>query len=108
MTMSSIVPHKGASEEWVVRRVLAFVRELGWRILLWFSGLTRRTLLWTCGRKLLGKGNAESFPEDSQKYSSESNGFIERAVQCVEGQIRVSKDALEARIGCELASPRDG
>ena len=29
MTMSSIVPHKEASEEWVFRMVLAFVIELG-------------------------------------------------------------------------------
>ena len=29
MTLSSIVPHKGASEEWVIRRMLAFVGELG-------------------------------------------------------------------------------
>ena len=29
MTMSSIAPMKGASEEWTTRRVLGFIRELG-------------------------------------------------------------------------------
>ena len=29
MTMSTVVPMKGASEEWAVRRLLAFLKELG-------------------------------------------------------------------------------
>ena len=51
---------------------------------------------------------AVSFPEEAMLHSSQSNGFVERAVQSVEGQIRVLKDALEARVGCVLTGPRAG
>ena len=40
--------------------------------------------------------------EESPVGSKGSNGIVERAVQTIEGQIRVMKLALEARIGREI------
>ena len=39
--------------------------------------------------------------------SSQSNGFIERAIQDEEGQIRTVKSDLESRMGCTLHSSHD-
>ena len=37
--------------------------------------------------------------ENSPAYVSKANGFIERAIHVVEGQIRTLKAAIESRIG---------
>ena len=48
------------------------------------------------------KGAAETIMENSQKYSHESNGVVERGVQSVEGFIHVMKSSLGEKIGKTL------
>ena len=45
----------------------------------------------------------EAIPEESPVQDSRSNGFIERAVQTVQGQIRTLKSAVESRLDQEVA-----
>ena len=46
--------------------------------------------------------------EESPVEDSHSNGFIERAIQEVQGQIRATKSALEARLGQKITSSHPG
>eukprot|EP00973_Karenia_brevis_P090589 12403341-Karenia_brevis.AAC.1 len=43
-----------------------------------------------------------TIPQNSPKYSSQSNGAVERAIQSVTGHIRVTKFALEQRIKTKI------
>ena len=47
-------------------------------------------------------GGGRFVPENSVTGDSQSNGLIERAVQSVEGMIRVMKSALEIRWGAAI------
>ena len=48
------------------------------------------------------KGGAETIPEHSPAYASQSNGVVERGIQSVEGIIRSIRSALEERISEKL------
>ena len=48
------------------------------------------------------KGAVRTNVEGSPTYSSASNGIVERAIQAVEGQVRVLRSALETRWGLKL------
>ena len=50
------------------------------------------------------RGDAKTFVEQSPVASSASNGVIERGNLSVEGQVRVLKDAFEARLGKKVPS----
>ena len=50
------------------------------------------------------RGDARTFVEQSPVASSASNGVIERRNLSVEGQVRVLKDAFEARLGKKVPS----
>ena len=50
----------------------------------------------------------EIIMEESPVEDSRSNGFIERAVQEVQGQIRVMKSALEGRYSTEVLPDHPG
>eukprot|EP00973_Karenia_brevis_P044964 6226229-Karenia_brevis.AAC.1 len=49
-------------------------------------------------RVIIEKRVEETMPQDTPKYSSQSNGSTERGVQSVQGQVRVTKIALEQRL----------
>ena len=53
-------------------------------------------------RTRAGKGAAETIPEHSPTYASQSNGIVERGIQSVEGMIRTLRSALEERISAKL------
>ena len=97
--LASVVPLKGASNNFAARRICAFLRELG----LEHAHLVLRSvqepaivdLLKEVSRK---RAPAKSFLEQSPVEESKSNGMIERWNLTVEGQIRVLKDAFETRI----------
>ena len=46
----------------------------------------------------------QTMKEGSPVGDSKSNGFIERTIQSVQGQIRTMKAALEARLGTKVAT----
>ena len=99
MTMSTVVPMKGASVEWCVKRVLAFVRELGLEGSDLVLKSNQEPAVVAMISEMAGRRKAKTFPEHSPVASSQSNGYIERAIQSVSGQVRVLLDALETRMG---------
>lgn len=92
----------------MVRRLLEFVRELGLERSPVAFRSDQENAIMDVISGVIRRRKAESCPEDSQKYSSQLSGFIQRAGQSVEGQVRVLKNTLEARIGCEFAGSREG
>ena len=103
--MASVVPVKGSSREFPARRIIAFIRELGLEgqdiVLRSDQEPALQDLLRDVGKRRVP---AKTFYEVSPVGSSASNGVAERGVQTVEGQIRVLKDALEARLGARVPS----
>ena len=103
--MASIVPTKGGSHDYPAKRINAFIRELGLEaqdvVFRSDQEPALQDLLREVGKKRVP---AKTFYEVSPVGSSASNGVAERGVQTVEGQIRVLKDALEARLGTEVPS----
>ena len=97
--LASVVPVKGASNDFAARRICAFLRELD----LEHTDLVLRSdqepaiadLLNDVSRK---RASAKCFLEQSPVGESQSNGMIERGKLTVEGQISVLKDALKTRI----------
>ena len=103
--VSSVVPMKGASHEFPARRLCAFLRGLG----LEHQDVTLKSDQEAAIKDLLQEVAKQRIPantffEESPVGASASNGVIERGNQTVEGQIRVLKDALEARLGDKVPS----
>ena len=103
--MASVVPVKGASNEFPAKRISAFIREIGLEgqdlVLRSDQEPALQDLLAEVGRRRIP---AKTFYEVSPVGSSASNGVAERGVQTVEGQIRVLRDAFETRVGAQIPS----
>ena len=87
MTCSMIVKEKGIGDGCVVRRVIAFIRELGYvgkKLVLKRSGIIHQRGF----GESRSKSEGETFLEHSPVRSSGSNGIIERAIKDAQGQIR--------------------
>ena len=54
------------------------------------------------GRLRAAKGGMGMIVENSPVYSSKSNGYIERAVQSVQGMVRTLRSAVEEKWGVKL------
>ena len=103
--LASVVPLKGASHEFPAKRMCAFLKELG---------LDHRDVVFKSDQEAaLGeflqevvkrRSDARTFVEQSPVASSACNGVIERGNLSVEGQVRVLKDAFEARLGKKVPS----
>ena len=113
MSMATVVPLKGGSIEFPARRVLAFLKEIGLEgadvVLKSDQEPAIKDLLNNIAKRRsatskLETGNgvhpvARSIHESSPVGSSQSNGFIERAIQDEEGQVRTIKLDFESHIG---------
>ena len=109
MTMASLVPMKGGSSEFPVRRLLAFVKELGAEGAPIVFRSDQEPAIKSFVEEVIRRRIAPSFPEFSPIFSSQSNGVAERAVQSVEGQLRTLRYALESRLGVGVViAPRGG
>ena len=131
MCMATMVPMKGGSIEFPARRVLAFLKEIGLEsadvvfksdqepaIVDLLNNIAERR---SAASKLekadeasveshgarVSRGEPRTIPELSPVGSSQSNGFIERAIQDEEGQIRTLKSDLESRIQGTVPSSHD-
>ena len=127
MVMATVVPMKGASVEFLVKRCLGFQKEIGLEnadvvlksdqenyIMDVLNNVARRRSADSKlesfegrGDQSVGPSQGRAIPEASPIGSSGSNGVIERAVQAIEGQVRTIKLALESRIGVEIPSDHD-
>ena len=105
VALSMMVPAKGR-EQYVVDRVVAFLEEVGCLhgdvVAKSDQESSIRALVEAVGQMKGIKGSGRWIVEHSPVGSSQSNGVIERAVQSIEGQLRVIKLALERRYKVEL------
>ena len=128
MTLATVVPMKGASLEYPIRRTLTFLKEIeleGADIVLKsdqenaIKDLLNNIAARRSAKSKIEKTEAEGVPADgrlspavcgqeavgrtihesSPVGSSQSNEFIERAIQDVEGQIRTMKLDFESHLG---------
>ena len=121
MCMATVVPMKGGSTESPARRVLAFLTEIGLEgadvvfksdqensIKDVLNNIAQRR---SAASKLEAADEVVSVTrtihESSPVGSSQSNGFIERAIQDEEGHIRTIKLDLESRIKGKIPSSHD-
>ena len=98
MTCSMQVPRKGSTGLYASKRVVAFIREVGYEdcaIIMKTDGEAALKAVVDEVAKM--RGHAKTVREEAPKGASQSNGIIERAVQSVVGQLRVMKDALETK-----------
>ena len=109
MILSFLVREKGANDPHVIRRVMAFLTELG------HSGnnVIIKTDQESPDRAVAAKIAAErqegrTILENSPVKSSGSNGVIERGVKEFEYQVRTMKSVLDERIGTNVRSDSKG
>ena len=106
MTMSTVVPSK-SSGSFVIERVWAFMKELGIEgqdtVVKSDQEPSIKHLVDEIGRRKAEAGG-RWIRENSPVDSHASNGVVERAIQSVQGQVRVMKGALEERWGVKIGS----
>ena len=98
--LSTVAPRK-SSGDWLARRVLAWMREIGCEL----NHVTVKSdnepalveIVDSLARHRAAKGGQRMLVEHSLVHSSKSNGCIERGVQTAQGMIRTMRSALEAR-----------
>ena len=106
MTMSTAVPTKGGNE-FMAKRVQAFLREIGADK----GDITMKSdqepamvaVLNEVSRHRAAAGGGRTVIEHSAVGDSKGNGIVERAIKSVEGQVRVARSALEARLKARLS-----
>lgn len=105
MIMCTVTPVKGGGHEFPARRIRAFINELGYEHADIAMKSDQEPAILDLVREVARiRIPAKTVMDQSPVGSSASNGAIERGVQTAEGQIRVLKDALQARIREEIKS----
>jgi hypothetical protein len=108
MTMATVVPEKGSKGKFVSDKVMEFFAECGCT-----SGDVivksdqEAAIAYLVKDIVFERGDEQgcrTIVEESPVQSSGSNGVVERAVQTIEGQVRVLKLGLEEKIGAEIAA----
>ena len=105
MTLAVVVPSKSTGS-FVVKRVIAFLDEVGCMhhevIVKSDQETSISSLVGEIGRARAVGGGGKWIKEHSLVGSNAPNGLVERAIQSVQGQVRVLKLALEARWSAEV------
>ena len=105
MTMATMLPDK-TGDRFVVDRILAFLSEIGY-----FHGdviaksdqePAMKRILDEVGKERAARGGGKWIVEHSPVGASQANGVAERAIQSVQGQVRVLKLAAEKKWGIEI------
>jgi hypothetical protein len=106
MTFATVVPEKGSKGKFVADKCLEFFAECGSRSGDIIVKTDQEPAIAFLVKDLVAERGDEkgsrTIVEHSPIASSGSNGVVERAVQTVEGQIRVLKLALEERLGVKV------
>ena len=102
MSLSTIHLTK-TNGEFVIKSIMAFLRECGCEIVDLTVKTDQENIMVAMAEDLAKarakKGSMRTVIEHSPIYQSRSNGIIERAVQSVEGQMRVLRSALDEKLG---------
>ena len=106
MTMATVVPMKGSMGKFTVDKVLHFMTECGSQCGDVIIKTDQEPAIEYLMKDIVeARGNdkgCRTIVEESPVKSKGSNGIVERAVQTIEGQIRVMKLALEGRLGQKI------
>ena len=105
MKLASAMPGKNTGK-FIAKRIAAFMREVGCE----HGPITvksdqepaMKAIVNEVGRLRAVAGGARLVVEMSPVGQSQSNSIAERAIQSVEGQAHVIRNALEARLGVKL------
>ena len=107
MTMAAAMPDKSSGTH-IAKRIAAFMKEvgvgLGDVVIKTDQEPAIKAIMEEAGRVRAAGGGGKYIMEESPVGSSASNGVVERAIQSVQGQVRVMKDALEAKWGVKLGA----
>ena len=90
-----------SDQEPAIKDLTRELREQRWEDM---HGLTAAVKSMRSAETLVDLTNVETIVEHSPVDSSQSNGFIERAIQDLQGQIRSVKPAIEEMIGMKIPS----
>ena len=104
MTLSFLVKEKGAVDMYVVKRIMAFLKELGYEGIKIIIKSDQESPIKAVIDKVMQLREGATVPEHSPVRSSGSNGIIERAIKEVESRVRCMKSALDERIGGDLSA----
>lgn len=97
------VPQKGVDHNgYAVRRGLRFRDFLGYNSVLLKTDQESALAQIFASMNGYRGSETQTMTETSAAHDSKGNGFVERAIQVVEGQIRTPKTALEYRLGGDL------
>ena len=103
--LSTVVPRK-TTGEWICRRLMAWLREIGLEsvdIIVKSDNepaLTSLITSWSTMRAMTS--GSRMIVENSPVGSSKSNGIVERAIQSVQGMIRTIRSDIEGRWGVKI------
>ena len=103
--LSTVVPKK-TTEEWICRRLIAWLREIGLEsvdIIVKSDNepaLTSLIASWSTMRAMTS--GTRMIIDNSSVGSSKSNGVVERAIQSVQGTIRTIRSDIEGRWGVKI------
>ena len=107
MVLSIMVPAKGR-EQFAVDRAVSFIEEIGFLhqdlIVKSDQESVVRAVVEEVGKARAALGSEKWIVEHSPVRSSQSNGVVERAVQSVQGQLRVMKLAIGYRWNVTIPS----
>ena len=105
MMCSMLEGEKGAVDEHVIKRIIAFIKEVGYEstkiVLKSDQESSVKSVIDAVTR---ARRDAPTMPEYSPVRSSWSNGVIERGIKEVQGQLRAMKSALDTRVGVDIRS----
>jgi len=100
---SFLVQSKGACDEYVVKRSLAFIKELGYMGMKLTIKSDQESSINSVVLKIIhARSDQVTLQEHSPVRSSGSNGIIERAIKEVEYQIRCMKSMLDERVDTDI------
>ena len=100
MVSATVVLQKGRWHEAAQNAVIDFIRKLGYKRVIIKSD--QEPALIDLVKAVAENWEGEVVKEHSPAHESQSNGFIERAVQSIVGQARVIKTALERRTESDI------
>ena len=92
--MSTVVPRK-TTGEFVSKRVVAFMKELGCEMSVVTLKTDNEPALVDVAKVRASRGAQRTIMENSPAHSSKSNGVIERGVQTIQGMVRTLRSAIE-------------
>ena len=102
MTVSHVVPNKGANVEWLTEQLVRDLQRLGAHGRVVLKSDQEPAIIDVLKEVAKLRGNGRTVLEHSPVYDSKSNGLAECAVQTFEKTLRTHKLALEDKLKCKL------